>query len=779
MIDQDTMNPASSIISLNTSKEIKKIFKLKGKRIKFKDYLSELTMEGNNGDVTKDKIRPILTDNENYNLIAPMGAGKTSTILQIVKTDNIKAVFTVPLIANLRQLKKKHKAAFHYYGGETPGDKILQELSPSDPLSLASLSPDALSFICVYDSLSKVINRSDFRVEEFILIIDEMHNLFLQSNFRYDAIHYLSEQKLKFKKIINITGTPEGIFVGNNNFTSIIFERKSNTEVSKPRLSIVTHKKDIEKKIIDHIKSANHTGKVIILYNDKKKITKFIEKLQVIFGEKLKSDGKRISELTAKNRDSSPDFEYIFKEQKLPDDIQYLITTSVISDGVNIKDKNIDAIYFINCKDYWLKRQFISRFRLGVKEILDFQNSNSHLLDWINIKKFYAMLYKNGKKNVEGINKSIRLFSDTIIDPKVETFFNSIGLFLDEEKKAFWLSGDVLGYLLIKKLNSILWSDTSKAISYYNVICEYDANIISYDELMESVGLESKLTTQENEKLESLKLSSTESLTDLIENHIKPILTTYIRQKDPELFMSGRIDRSIYTEEEYPRFDDLKKSTKVKDLITKAFGYLKDGYSVELVKFLMHVHIQQLNRTNTRNQTQPATHLLKINVNLYKFALKNKFISVESMALLTEKNLLPDLRLVSVVLKAVGGKSVINVDNFKRTCTDAVDYFALRNDQLGTLAFKMFNHLYKTGTESRNTRNPANSYHTVKIEGQCTLKEVLTTFGIELQKPRQDNKKMVARHLINMLDDSTRTRPDIKRDGRYTLLRNSLHRHIL
>lgn len=605
-----------------------------------------------------------------------------------------------------------------------------------------------------------------------------MHNLFLQSNFRSNAIHYLSEQKLKFKKIINITGTPEGIFVGNNNFTSIIFERKANIEVSKPKLSIVTYKKDIEKKIIDHIKSANHTGKVIILYNNKKKITKFIEKLQVIFGEKLKSDGKRISELTAENRDSSPDFEKIFKEQKLPDDIQYLITTSVISDGVNIKDKNIDAIYFINCKDYWLKRQFISRFRLGVKEILDFQNSKSHLLDWIDIKKFYAMLYKNGKKNVEGINNSIRLFSDTMIDPKVETFFNSIGLFLDEEKKAFWLSGDVLGYLLIKKLNSILWSDTSKAISYYNVICEYDAKIISYDELMESVGLENKLTTQENEKLESLEVCTIEDLTNLIENHFRPILTTYIKKKIPTLSTTGYVDQSVYTEEEYSRFDDLKKSYKANKFFKNALIYLKYGYSVELVKFLMHVHIQQMNGTNHKNKIQPKTYRLKINTHLYKFALMKEFINNDSMAFLTEKNLLPDLRLVSVVLKTVGRRSEINVDDFKRTCTGAVHYSGLRNDQLGTLAFKMLKHLYKMGKTSRNTRNPANSYHTVKIEGQCTLKEVLTTFGIELQNRRHYPEKIVARHLISKLDDSTRTRPDIKRDGRYTLLRNSLASHL-
>lgn len=133
MIDQDTMNPASSIISLNTSKEIKKIFKLKGKRIKFKDYLSELTMERNSGDVTKDKIRPLLTDNENYNLIAPMGAGKTSTILQIVKTDNIKAVFTVPLIANLRQLKKNIKLLFIIMGAKLRAIKYYRNYPPLIP----------------------------------------------------------------------------------------------------------------------------------------------------------------------------------------------------------------------------------------------------------------------------------------------------------------------------------------------------------------------------------------------------------------------------------------------------------------------------------------------------------------------------------------------------------------------------------------------------------------------------------------------------------------------
>ena len=74
---------------------------------------------------------------------------------------------------------------------------------------------------------------------------------------------------------------------------------------------------------------------------------------------------------------SDKDFINLISKEKISDDVRVVLTTRVMADGANIRNLNVDAVYFYNVIDPILKRQFIGRMRNGVRNIYDFVKSVS------------------------------------------------------------------------------------------------------------------------------------------------------------------------------------------------------------------------------------------------------------------------------------------------------------------------------------------------------------------------------------------------------------------
>ncbi len=77
---------------------------------------------------------------------------------------------------------------------------------------------------CVYDSIKRLFSALAFNASNYILIVDEIHNATIQYDFRPEALKGLAIYKTKFRKVINLTGTPEGVLF--NESRNVIFESR-------------------------------------------------------------------------------------------------------------------------------------------------------------------------------------------------------------------------------------------------------------------------------------------------------------------------------------------------------------------------------------------------------------------------------------------------------------------------------------------------------------------------------------------------------------------------
>lgn len=328
--------------------------------------------------------------NRSCYLTAPLGSGKTYSIIKLAHTKKIPLVMSVPLTALGNQKQKEFKK---------DGIKILFVQGGNDKLNIAGTSDAEISnflkgknnfvIICVYDSLNKLLSNSSFRnrVSEFVLVIDESHNLITQANFRYRAIYAVQQSSRLFRKVVYLTATPEMTILPNNQLPLVKFE-KSTSYLSSAIINIIAYKperveQDGKEKLVNpkntiymiatHMYLNRDVNSKTILVWDSKNDLKEIEKGLRIYGINK-------NEILLINADekSSDDYLYLLEYEHFPAHIKFILSTRLISDGVNLKDEDVSNVYFVGVNDVFMKRQFIGRFRKSTPNIYDMISINSY-----------------------------------------------------------------------------------------------------------------------------------------------------------------------------------------------------------------------------------------------------------------------------------------------------------------------------------------------------------------------------------------------------------------
>ncbi|WP_421078622.1 DEAD/DEAH box helicase family protein (plasmid) [Methanothermococcus sp. Ax23] len=217
----------------------------------------------------------------------------------------------------------------------------------------------ATKIIATYDQLNKIVEiKGTDDLKDYLLVIDEYHNIITQYDLRYKAINRILDYKEAFNKVIYLSGTYEGLNIENNK----IYEFKPKHQRKNNYNIIVCKNNEGLGHLMDELKRIDtSTGKYLAFINN-------IELIKEIEQE-LKGHGiDNIHILTAPNKDN-PIMDNIYNEECLKEAGIYL-TTSLICDGINIKDKDVKKIYIYGVNDIYQIGQYIARVRNTEPDII-------------------------------------------------------------------------------------------------------------------------------------------------------------------------------------------------------------------------------------------------------------------------------------------------------------------------------------------------------------------------------------------------------------------------
>lgn len=431
----------------------------------------------------EDLIATILNDDKNYNLIAPMNSGKTYTLIKIAATNNIKCIMVMPLqvmvLQKEQEFREKEQITLNYIFGGVEGHQTRIPGTSDDEIKNIMENNTGI-VLCVYNSLKKIMTEK-YRglLRDYVLIIDESHNMVTQYSFRRNAINEISEGKSLFRKTINISGTPE--FTILDKYNKIIFSNNS----SSINLSAFLYKKHNGFfKLFNFLLSNRFDGKVVVLLDNKF----LINVLQKLLAKYLFNGNSSAIAVTDSGSKLEETFQEIQNFSKIPNEIKYLITTRVIADGVNIENDDIDAVIIFETDDYALKRQFIARFRKGIKK---------RFYDFVKYKSDSGRRYSKSDLEIDEKHKDMTSqLSSLRTSISLDFQFKS---FLSEEWK---ISKESIAFDILSDLHkNRMFHDPESVENYYRIIPNYSVVRNNIDDEFETnslsldfEGLKSKIT---------------------------------------------------------------------------------------------------------------------------------------------------------------------------------------------------------------------------------------------------------------------------------------------
>ena len=531
----------------------------------------------------KAKLRNILGNDKNYYLIAPTNSGKTYSIMDISYKEKIKTVVIVPLQIIARQNKKNYEE--NYPGsciGAVHGDifnskKEIDIKQTSDEEIKQYSSEEFSTIFCVYDSIGRLLkNMSPDKLKLYTLVVDEFHNLVTQYNFRSEAIKNINRAIPKFKKCVYVSGTPEGTIIekGQDYIEKVHFKKKRR---SKRRVTIYNYKNKTSDEdiynILIHIRKSNYEGKVVVFIDNFKKLKK------LNFALKHFCEGK-VTVLNSAHKDDE-DYINLVNEGVIPKGTKYLLVTRLLSDGANINNKNIDAIYILDIPDPLLKRQFIGRFRKSINAVYEFIHAkNSSAEEVFNIQEIE-------QECIESMDKIKKLkFGNMLPDKRNNNKPEDI--YFDSNKGQYVISLENVRYNFLNRFNeNVLQNNTRNLKEYYESIAKFEVtleNFESWKNANNSLIQKKEFMESIPDNFDCISFSKEEFIGDF-----RDLLTAYILLKQ-----SFELQKNSYVWDILSRdFDVLSYYSNNKQyfnsrgcidkIFNKVLKFITDGYTYDFI----------------------------------------------------------------------------------------------------------------------------------------------------------------------------------------------------
>ena len=327
------------------------------------------------------------------------------------------------------------------------GDSNLKELKDSDKIITST-----------YNSLHLIANQI---TDNDLIVIDEAHELLrnFYSRFKENKNPYYNKilQTLynSTSSLVLMSGTPTNTFheLLNLKHLKIVKEKENKTlininffDIKAKEMAYRFCEKYTEEFPEDclniiYIKNINDCGEIAIYLNDK---------------------GFKSRALTSKNK-SDDVYLNVSKNNIIPKDIQFIITTNVISVGTNIYNTNIGGIVMIDEYDPIEIKQFSKRFRNAENLTIDVSNSIKNINHYS--KDHIEQCHKINKEITFQQIELQKNLSKKIDKKEVDQFIE-----MSFEKSDTGTPGNVINQILLKFLSneSFLRDETVKSYSTPN-----------------------------------------------------------------------------------------------------------------------------------------------------------------------------------------------------------------------------------------------------------------------------------------------------------------------
>ncbi|MBZ0184466.1 MAG: DEAD/DEAH box helicase family protein [Melioribacteraceae bacterium] len=551
----------------------------------------------------KNKVIEYLKDHHKYYaFIAATNSGKTYSLLKICVEENIPVVFVVPLKMLNEQ---KFKEIMDFAAGKVFIIRSSDNINGINATTLEQINEaiknGANIILCVYDSLNKLFMSKEFNPNQYILAIDESHNLVSQLDFRKEtAVKVIYQKENLFRKIIYVTATPE-IALPDFWYDLRIIKFKPTEDVILPeyKISIVDYSNMLNYGKRDFLRDKVYFSLNLIinrLKNDKQ-VFFFYDDFKVL---------KKLSYLVLKFTDNRPEnilllssetkgdkgYQFIVENEKFEPYRKLILSTRLISDGINIKE-SLASLIILDLSDYLLKRQLIGRFRNGVDEIIDLHFSISENIGEIPSRKEIIQenieYSKNYLKLLSG--KARRLKTNFVQDPLQHIeYFNENG-----ELKEFWPS---YAQNYLKIFNRYVHNNINLLHEYYKDICNYSTEFSELKSDDFDIGFMQFETVYDTDivDFEEFKHNFNELFVDAIVAYEITkkefyFINQWNRQKVDNFWLAISLDfeeRIFQKNEDLPRLLNTfeKKTNDVYKITYVLYHHLKNGVNIELLKLI-------------------------------------------------------------------------------------------------------------------------------------------------------------------------------------------------
>jgi len=345
--------------TLTKNKEyFKQIFNKKTTKIKVNKWLSE----------KKEEICNHILGHKHTIIVAPTGVGKTKLVIKDLPEYTDKRILVLQsLMATNSQTSNQYEIP--YIDGFVCENEVKTMINNGNKVITTT-----------YEGLKKV-TKCDIDFNNWIVIMDEAHNLLTSNDYRFKALKFIMECKEKFPNFVYLTGTHYGVF-GDDPVIEIEREHNpfENTEVN-----VIAYEKKLEA-IYQIVKQSKN--KTIVLLNNRNDINMLTDLIR-------KKINKSVGKL---NRDlkHTDIYKHIIKHNCLPENLDILFTTQVIAEGISINDKGYNIVMLSQDLPH-LQKQFLSRFRHGCDKIYVLYRNNKELNDLDN----YTLMVKDRIKKIK------------------------------------------------------------------------------------------------------------------------------------------------------------------------------------------------------------------------------------------------------------------------------------------------------------------------------------------------------------------------------------------
>lgn len=412
-----------------------------------------------------------------------------------------RLIFVAPFLVIMDQFKNDLNVMGVKVDLELKGDTKRKKLESLDKIITST-----------FQSLHHII---DDLTSDDILVVDEAHALFYNYNKDNMPRQYYTRpfQNLYHtkSKLVLMSGTPNLSLLPILRLHHINITKQNETKAEIKIEYSNLNRLEIVKEFALKVIKLNGKDKLNIIYF--KSVNNCIK-----IGEMLNDMGYKTEVITSLHKDSDT-YNSIVETQTIPQDVQFLVTTNVISTGTNINNTNIGSALMINEYSPLEIKQFSKRFRKKQDIIVEVVNDGyvtglcTHSLAEINNQRNYLTQSLKSHESLNNIPNSNYNFQksydktdlatpNNFINETLERYLKQESFFIDDAQNSYVTPDEIeielnkysdinatvmYDYDSIKKLNIKLGIDTSNSKTDANfkakikrLIDDFDNNTEAY-----------------------------------------------------------------------------------------------------------------------------------------------------------------------------------------------------------------------------------------------------------------------------------------------------------